>query len=162
MLISHLGISTSEAGWRSLPFCPTRGKARGKHLLFSGTTGVSFMVEMQQEGGIQLDDPVTVKLSANDTYPAVYQFTPTKDISSTQLDITATSESDDVPAYLKVSRDCKDVKENIEVVDYKGESLRLSFAKKGRITLSKFSIPPLTASTYFKLVHWNRNQERLR
>ena len=147
MLISHLGISTSEAGWRSLPFCPTKGKVRGKHLLFSGTTGVSFMVEMQQEGGIQLDDPVTVKLSANDTYPAVYQFTPTKDISSTQLDITATSESDDVPAYLKVSRDCKDVKENIEVVDYKGESLRLSFAKKGRITLSKFSIPPLTAST---------------
>ena len=147
MLISHLGISTSEAGWRSLPFCPTKGKVKGKHLLFSGTTGVSFMVEMQQEGGIQLDDPVTVKLSANDTYPAVYQFTPTKDISSTQLDITATSESDDVPAYLKVSRDCKDVKENIEVVDYKGESLRLSFAKKGRITLSKFSIPPLTAST---------------
>ena len=147
MLTSHLGISTSEAGWRSLPFCPTKGKVKGKHLLFSGTTGVSFMVEMQQEGGIQLDDPVTVKLSANDTYPAVYQFTPTKDISSTQLDITATSESDDVPAYLKVSRDCKDVKENIEVVDYKGESLRLSFAKKGRITLSKFSIPPLTTST---------------
>ena len=147
MLTSHLGISTSEAGWRSLPFCPTKGKVKGKHLLFSGTTGVSFMVEMQQDGGIQLDDPVTVKLSANDTYPAVYQFTPTKDISSTQLDITVTSESDDVPAYLKVSRDCKDVKENINVVDYKGESLRLSFAKKGRITLSKFSIPPLTAST---------------
>ena len=147
LLISHLGISTSEAGWKRCPFCPTKGKARGKHLLFSGTTGVSFMAEMRQEGGIQLDDPVKVELSAKDTYPAVFQFTPAEDISGTQLDVTVTSESDDVPAYLKVSRDCKDVKENINVVDYKGESLRLSFAKKGRITLSKFSIPPLTAST---------------
>ena len=147
MLISHLGISTSEAGWRSLPFCPTKGKVRGKHLLFSGTAGVSFMAEIQQQGGIQLDDPVPVELSAKDSYPAVYQFIPAEDISSTQLDITVTSESVDVPAYLKVSRDCKDVKENIEVVDYKGKSLRLSFAKKGRITLSKFSTPPLTAST---------------
>ena len=95
----------------------------------------------------QLDDPVKVELSAKDTYPAVFQFTPAEDISGTQLDVTVTSESDDVPAYLKVSRDCKDVKDNIDVVDYKGESLRLSFAKKGRITLSKFSIPPLTAST---------------
>ena len=147
LLTSHLGISTSEAGWRKLPFCPTRGKVRGKQLLFSGTTGVSFMAEMQQEGVIELAIPVPVKLSAKDTYPAVYQFIPTKDISSTQLDITVTSESDDVPAYLNVSRDCKDVKDNIDVVDYKGESLRLLFAKKGRITLSKFSIPPLTAST---------------
>ena len=147
LLISHLGISTSEAGWKRCPFCPTKGKARGKHLLFSGTTGVSFMAEMRQEGRIQLDDPVKVELSAKDTYPAVFQFTPAEDISGTQLDVTVTSESDDVPAYLKVSRDCKDVKDNIDVVDYKGESLRLSFAKKGRITLSKFSIPPLTAST---------------
>ena len=147
LLISHLGISTSEAGWKRCPFCPTKGKARGKHLLFSGTTGVSFMAEMRQEGGIQLDDPVKVELSAKDTYPAVFQFTPAEDISGTQLDVTVTSESDDVPAYLKVSRDCKDVKENIDDVDYKGASLRLSFAKKGRITLSKFSTPPLTAST---------------
>ena len=147
LLISHLGISTSEVGWKRCPFCPTKGKARGKHLLFSGTTGVSFMAEMQQEGGIQLDDPVKVELSAKDTYPAVFQFTPAEDISGTQLDVTVTSESDDVPAYLKVSRDCKDVKENIDDVDYKGESLRLSFAKKGRITLSKFSTPPLTTST---------------
>ena len=57
------------------------------------------------------------------------------------------SDCDDVPAYLKVSRDCRDVKDNIDNVDYKEESLRLLFAKKGQITLSKFSIPPLTAST---------------
>ena len=77
----------------------------------------------------------------------VFQFIPTEDISDMQLDVTVTSESDDVPAYLKVSRDCKDVNENIDVVDYKGKSIRLSFAKKGRITLSRVSIPPLTDST---------------
>ena len=76
----------------------------------------------------------------------VFQFIPTGDISDKQLDITVTSESD-VPGYLKVSRDCVDVNENIDVVDYKGESIRLSFAKKGRITLSRVSIPPLTDST---------------
>ena len=76
----------------------------------------------------------------------VFQFIPTEDISDMQLDVTVTSESD-VSAYLKVSRDCEDVNENIDVVDYKGESIRLSFAKKGRITLSRVSIPPLTDST---------------
>ena len=71
-----------------------------------------------------------------------------EDISDTQLDVTVTSESADVPAYLKVSRVCEEVdKDNIYEVDYKGESLRLSFAKKGRITLSKVSVPPLTDST---------------
>ena len=79
----------------------------------------------------------------------IFKFDPTGDISDTQLDVTVTSESADVPAYLKVSRVCKDVeKDNIDEVDYrKGESLRLSFAKKGRITLSKVSVPPLTDST---------------
>ena len=76
----------------------------------------------------------------------VFQFVPTEDISDMQLDVTVTSESD-VSAYLKVSRDCEDVNENIDVVDYKGESIRLSFAKKGRITLSRVSIPSLTDST---------------
>ena len=78
----------------------------------------------------------------------VFQFIPVGDISYMQLDVTVNSESDDVPAYLKVSRDCEEVNENIDVVhvDYKGESIRLSFTKKGRITLSKVSIPPLTDS----------------
>jgi len=77
---------------------------------------------------------------------SVFQFIPPQGISKTQLDVTVTSDSD-VPAYLKVSQDCKDVKENIRLVDYKGESIRLSFAKKGGITLSKVSLPPLTDST---------------
>ena len=129
-----------------MPICPA-GKVAGKHLFqFSGSTDFSFTAKMQQASDIQLDDREEVKLSANDTYPAVFQFIPAEDISSTQLDITVTSESDDVLAYLKVSRDCKDVKDNIDAVDYKGKSLRLSFAKKGRITLSKFSTPPLDNS----------------
>lgn len=49
LLTSHLGISTSEVGWRRLSFCPTRGRVGGKQLLFSGTTGVSFMVENKKE-----------------------------------------------------------------------------------------------------------------
>ena len=49
---------------------------------------------------------------------------------------------------MKVSQICQDVnKDNIRVVDYRGESIRLSFAKKGRITLSTASTPPLTDST---------------
>ena len=129
-----------------MPICPA-GKVAGKHLFqFSGSTDFSFTAKMQHASDIQLDDREEVKLSANDTYPAVFQFIPAEDISSTQLDITVTSESDDVLAYLKVSRDCKDVKDNIDAVDYKGKSLRLSFAKKGRITLSKFSTPPLDNS----------------
>ena len=95
---------------------------------------------------IVLNKPLTFDLGLYESFK-VFQFIPTEDISDMQLDVTVTSESDDVPAYLKVSRDCKDVNENIDVVDYKGESIRLSFAKKGRITLSRVSIPPLTDST---------------
>ena len=71
----------------------------------------------------------------------VFQFIPPQGISKTQLGIMVTSDSD-VPAYLKVSQDCKDVNENIRLVDYKGESIRLSFAKKGRITQTKVSSSP--------------------
>ena len=93
---------------------------------------------------IQIDKPEKAEINQRNPIN-VFQFIPPEDISKTQLDVTVTSDSD-VPAYLKVSRDCKDVKDNIRLVDYKGESIRLSFAKKGRITLSKVSIPPLTDS----------------
>ena len=140
----HLDIPESAVGWSSMPICPSTNE---RYVTFSGTTDLRFTVEMLQEETIELDQPREVKLNARNHPNDIYQFTPTKDISDTQLDVTVTSESD-VPAYLKVSREYKDVtKDNIKVVDYKGESLRLSFAKKGRITLSKFSIPPLTDST---------------
>ena len=78
---------------------------------------------------------------------SVFQFIPPQGISDKQLDITATSQSK-VAAYLKVSQNCKEValQKDLEIIDYKKESIRLSFATKGRITLSRVSIPPLTDS----------------
>ena len=115
-----------------------------KRLTLSGTPGVGFTVEASQDNGTGLDDPKEFEINERNTVN-VFQFIPPKDISKTQLDITVTSDSD-VPAYLKVSRKCLDVKDNIRLVDYRGESSRLTFARKGRITLSKESIPSLTDS----------------
>ena len=115
-----------------------------KRLTLSGTPGVGFTVEASQDNGAGLDDPKEFEINEQNTVN-VFQFIPPKDISKTQLDITVTSDSD-VPAYLKVSRNCLDVKDNIRLVDYKGESIRLTFSRKGRITLSKASIPSLTDS----------------
>jgi len=113
-----------------------------------GTSGVSFAVDLSQNPSeIMLDIPQTVDIE--NTKAIVVTFNPPKDISDRQLDVTVTSQSN-TPAYLKVSQIRQDV-ESIEVVDYKKASLRLSFAKKGRITLSKVSEPPLTdsSSTWF-------------
>ena len=115
-----------------------------KRLTLSGTPGVGFTVEASQDNGIGLDDPKEFEINKRNTVN-VFQFIPPKDISKTQLDITVTSDSD-VPSYLKVSQNCQDVKDNIRLVDYKGKSIRLTFARKGRITLSKASIPSLTDS----------------
>ena len=92
-----------------------------------------------------LNDPVKFDLGPQESNK-VFQFIPEGDISDMQ------PESDDVPAYLKVSRDWQDVNENIDIVDYQGESIRLSFTKKGRITLSKVSIPPLTDSNSTRFI----------
>ena len=148
VLQGHLDISKSSLGqhWSSLPFCPSRSANEvERYFTFSGTPGVVFTVEVSQDQEVELD--VSKPFEINQwNHIEVFQFIPPEDISKTQLDVTVISDSD-VPAYLKVSRDCKDVKDNIRLVDYKGESIRLSFAKKGRITLSRVSIPPLTDST---------------
>ena len=129
-----------------MPFCPSySADEEEKHLSFSGTPGLTFTVRMTQQQDVKLNEPETVDLDQWHRV-RVFQFIPSEDISKKQLDVTVTSDSD-VPAYLKVSKNCKDVtEENIRLVDYKGESIRLSFAKKGRITLSKVSEPPLTDS----------------
>ncbi|KAL9954994.1 hypothetical protein ACROYT_G042587 [Oculina patagonica] len=146
--LGHLDISRSTVGWNSLPICPSgsSNEASDKYLTFTGSSGLNFTVEIAQVENIKLDERREFTISPSNSIE-VFQFIPTEDISDKQLDVTVISESADVPAYLKVSRVCKDVKDNIDDVDYKGESLRLSFAKKGRITLSKFSVPPLTDST---------------
>ena len=150
LLQGHLDIPKSAISerWTGLPLCPSRSSNDfvKKYLTFSGTPGVRFTVEASQDYEIKLNEQKPYHLFEWNTVN-VFQFIPPKDISKTQLDITVTSESD-VPAYLKVSRICQDVnKDDIRNVDYRGESIRLSFAKKGRITLSKVSIPPLTDST---------------
>ena len=149
-LLGNLDVWKSKGDWSSLIICPSRdhnNKDQEKHLVLSGTPNLAFKVQLESSVlGIVLNKPPTFRLGPYQPIK-VFQFIPTEDISDMQLDVTVTSESDDVPAYLKVSRDCKDVNENIDVVDYKGESIRLSFAKKGRITLSRVSIPPLTDST---------------
>ena len=149
-LQGHLDIPKSAISerWTGLPLCPSRSSNDfvKKHLTFSGTPGVRFTIEASQDYEIDPNEEKTYHIFEWNTVN-VFQFTPPEDISETQLDITVTSESD-VPCYMKVSQICQDVnKDNIRVVDYRGESIRLSFAKKGRITLSTASTPPLTDST---------------
>ena len=149
-LQGHLDIPKSAISerWTGLPLCPSRSSNDfvKKLLTFSGTPGVRFTIEASQDYEIDLNEEKTYHIFEWNTVN-VFQFTPPKDISETQLDITVTSDSD-VPCYMKVSQICQDVnKDNIRVVDYRGESIRLSFAKKGRITLSTASTPPLTDST---------------
>ena len=150
-LLGHLDVSKSKDDWSSLTLCPPRynNDVQDKYLSFSGTPNLAFTVQIDSSPQeIKLNEPQTFQVPPpRPETVRVFQFIPNEDISDTQLDVTVTSESADVPAYLKISRDCKDVKDNIDYVDYKGESLRLSFAKKGRITLSKVSVPPLTDST---------------
>lgn len=152
-VLGNLDVWKSDGHWASLTICPSRDDkiGREKHLLLSGTPNLGFKVQVESSvERIMLNDPVKFDLGPQESNK-VFQFIPEGDISDMQLDVTVNSESDDVPAYLKVSRDCEDVNENVDVVDYKGESIRLSFAEKGRITLSKVSIPPLTdsESTWF-------------
>ena len=147
-ILGHLDLTMSEADWSSLILCPSRysTEAQDKHLIFSGSPNLSFTVQIDSSPReIKLNEPQNVTVTPENVQ--VFQFFPPEDIAKTQLDVTVTSESADVPAYLKVSLACKDVeKDNIDELD-KGESIRLSFAKKGRITLSKVSVPPLTDST---------------
>lgn len=145
-LLGHVEVSQPKPVWNSLTICPSRSvKPRDRFMSVLGTSGVSFAVEVTQSPSeIMLDIPQTVNVKSGDVI--VFPFNPPKDISDRQLDITVTSKSN-IPAYLKVSQIREDVEKNIQVVDYKKESLRLSFAKRGRITLSKASVPPLTDST---------------
>ena len=145
-LLGHLDASQPKHTWSSQTICPSSSvKPRDRFMSIVGTGGVSFTVDLSQNPSeIMLDVPQTV--SVKSTKAIVFPFNPLKDISDRQLDITVTSLSN-IPAYLKVSQIREDVDENIELVDYKKKSLRLSFAKKGRITLSKVSEPSLTDST---------------
>ena len=146
-----MDLSKPTPVWNTLSICPTgltNNKTTGKKLVsvLGKGIGLSFTVQIAEDASeIALDQPHTVNVQGDEV--SVFQFIPPQDISDKQLDITATSQST-VAAYLKVSQNCKevDVQKDLESINYKKESLRLSFATKGRITLSNFSIPPLMDS----------------
>ena len=150
-LLGHVDLSEPTPIWNTLSICPTgltNDQNTGEKLLSveGKGTGLSFTVQIAEGASeIALDQPHTVNVQGDEV--SVFQFIPRQDISDKQLDITATSQST-VAAYLKVSQNCKevDVQKDLESINYKKESLRLSFATKGRITLSSVSIPPLTES----------------
>ena len=146
-----MDLSEPTSVWNTLSVYPTgltNYKTKGKKLLsVAGKgSGLSFTVQIAEGASeIVLDEPHTFNVQGDEV--RVFQFIPPQGISDKQLDITATSQSK-VAAYLKVSQNCKevDLQKDLESIDYKKESLRLSFATKGRITLSRVSIPPLTDS----------------
>ena len=150
-LLGHMNLSEPKPVWNTLSICPTgliNDKTTGKKFLsvVGKGIGLSFTVQIAEGASeIALDQPLTVDVQGDEV--SMFQFIPPQGISDKQLDITATSESK-VAAYLKVSQNCKevDLQKDLESIDYKKESLRLSFATKGRITLSRVSIPPLTDS----------------
>ena len=150
-LLGHVDLSEPTPVWNTLSICPTgltNDQNTGEKLLFVVGKGseLSFTVQIAEGASeIALDQPHTVNVQGDEV--SVFQFIPPQDISDKQLDITVTSQST-VAAYLKVSQNCKevDVQKDLESINYKKESLRLSFATKGRITLSSFSIPPLMDS----------------
>ena len=150
-LLGHVDVSKPTSVWNTLNICPTgftSKQNRGEKLLsvMGKGSGLSFTVQIAKGASeITLDEPHTVNVQGDEV--SVFQFIPPQGISDKQLDITATSQSQ-VAAYLKVSQNCKevDIHKDLESIDYKKESLRLSFATNGRITLSRVSIPPLTDS----------------
>ena len=149
-LLGHVNLSASTPVWKTLSICPTGStKKRTWEKLLSVVgkgIGLSFTVQITEGASeIALDQPHTVDVQRDEV--SVFQFISPQGISDKQLDITVTSQST-VGAYLKVSQNCKevDLQEDLESIDYQKKSLRLSFATKGRITLSRVSIPPLTDS----------------
>ena len=146
--LAYVDLTEPKLVWKTLSICPaglTNDKTTEKLLSVVGNGGESFTVQIAEGASeISLDETHTDNVQGDEV--SVFQFIP-RGISDKQLDITATSESK-VAAYLKVSQNCKevDLQEDLESIDYKKESLRLSFARKGRITLSRVSIPPLTDS----------------
>ena len=149
-LLGHVNLSASTPVWKTLSICPTgstKKKTWEKLLSVVGKgIGLSFTVQITEGASeIALDQPHTVDVQRDEV--SVFQFISPQGISDKQLDITVTSQST-VAAYLKVSQNCKevDLQEDLESIDYQKKSLRLSFATKGRITLSRVSMPPLTDS----------------
>ena len=139
--LGHLYVPVNGSG-STLTACPQKS-SRKYLVLFTGTPNLKYSAEIS-------DSVRTIKLNQVETFEAkgtstVFQFQPTPGISKRQLDVTVESNTD-TSAYLKVSHNCESVVNNIRHLDYDKTSIRLTFAKKGRITLSKASSPRLEDS----------------
>lgn len=142
--LGQLDISVTGS-WRKMSTCPQKS-GQSYLVQFTGTPNVSYTAEIYDDvPNVTIGKEVSFDLSTQSP-SQIFQFKPMKGISKTQLDITVESDSM-TSAYLKVSHTCKEVAANdIKYLNYNGGSLRLTFAEKGRITLSKASSPPLKDS----------------
>lgn len=136
--LGHLDVPVNGSG-STLTACPQKS-SRKYLVLLTGTPNLKYSAEISENVS-------TIKLNQSETFEAkgtstVFQFKPTPGISKRQLDVTVKSNTD-TSAYLKVSHNCESVVNNIRHLDYDKSSIRLTFAKKGRITLSKVSSPRL-------------------
>lgn len=140
--LGHMDVPMHGSG-DTLTLCP-QPSSRKYLVLFTGTPNLSYAAELSDnESTITVNEEVTFEAKKTAT---VFKFTPNQGVSHKQLDITVESSSS-MSAYLKVSQRCEDVAKDIKHLDYEGKSLRLSFAEKGRITLSKATKPPLVSGS---------------
>lgn len=138
--------------------CP-QASGREYHVHLSGTPNIRYTAAVTDKlVEISLNTPVSFQASKKTT---LFSFEPTFSVTQKQLDITVSSHSDAV-AYLKVSNICKQAK-NTKLLDYSGSYLRLTFNKKGRITLSRASRPSLDSSgfTYIGIALEDQSYENL-
>ena len=127
----------------TVTLCP-QASGREYFVVLTGTPNIHYTAEITDKlTEISLNAPVSFQASKTVT---LFSFQPTFGLTQKQLDITVSSQSDAV-AYLKVSRICKQAK-NTKCLDYSGSYLRLTFNKKGRITLSRASRPSLDSSGF--------------
>ena len=140
--IGHLEISANGPE-ETVTLCP-QAFGRKYFVLLTGTPNIHYSAEIADNvTEISLNTPVSFQASKTTT---LFKFKPTADVTRKQLDITVSSQSDAV-AYLKVSDICSQAMKT-KYLDYSESSLRISFGKKGRITLSRASRPSLNTSGF--------------
>ncbi|XP_015779490.1 PREDICTED: uncharacterized protein LOC107357368 [Acropora digitifera] len=140
--VDHLEVSANGPE-ETVTLCP-QASGRKYFVLLTGTPNMHYTAEITDNvTDISLNEPKSFEATETTT---LFKFKPTVDATKKQLDITVLSQSDTV-AYLKVSDICKQAKKT-RCLDYSGSSLRLTFGKQGRITLSRASSPSLNTSGF--------------
>lgn len=139
-------LESTSTSQEYLQLCPAQAAPHSKdsqrhQITFSGTPSLAYTAEIAYTNqSVSLGDKIDFTVT---NAGQLFSFKAPKNITSSQLDITVTSDSN-IPAYLKVSRNCPDVvNSRISTLNIDEQSLRLSFSEKGRITLSHASSPKL-------------------